>query len=282
MLVASGCVMSGYDPAPLGHGVTPPDEAGHGGSAGAGGDGEAGGGATGTGGAGSGGAGNGSAGSEAPRVRDVCGSAAEGAPCNDGRKCTLNDACLDGYCVGTAKLCLDTTLNACGPIRCDETNGECANIPVTDGTQCGLTGTAACVAGLCKSPDVCTEPLCTNLCDEDACLYECSGAEVCNSQCLSSFSCVTRCTGAGRCALGCDEDSHCRADCSNSQACELRCKAGATCVVDCRGATECGVRCDAGATCSLLCTAGADCGFDACEGGEMSCGADRIGCGGCL
>ena len=74
----------------------------------------------------------------------------DGWPCDDGKKCTANDACSSGVCAGMAKSCDDG--NACTNDSCNASLG-CVNTVVKAGTSCddgdACTILDACIATTC-------------------------------------------------------------------------------------------------------------------------------------
>lgn len=99
----------------------------------------------------------------------------DGAPCDDGNACTA-DTCLEGECQGAAipcddgNLCTDDSCDPatgcvftprgcpaggteCTPNRCDPASGECALLPLEDGTPCEdgafCTDGDGCLQGAC-------------------------------------------------------------------------------------------------------------------------------------
>jgi hypothetical protein len=285
-LCAPACIMAGYDRAPLHHDVSPPESgSGASGAGGSSGNGAPGGGRSATGSAGtsagtSGGAG--SAGANAAPVVDVCGRVPAGSACNDGRKCTLNDYCSGGYCVGTPMVC-PLSLIDCSPIVCAESSGTCVNQALPDGSACGISGVLRCVAGLCTSPQTCTTKVCNADCQDSlSCLYQCRDSDECSAQCAAGAGCFFDCENGGRCTHGCASNSSCRIDCTGADSCAVSCQANARCIVDCRGTGDCSaIECAPGAICGLTCSPGATCKFKRCDSGPMSCGPNMIGCGGC-
>ncbi|MEC9071916.1 MAG: hypothetical protein VX938_06025, partial [Myxococcota bacterium] len=91
-----------------------------------------------------------------------CGSALDGAPCDDGNPCTLEDRCEQGLCVGATSNPCDSE-GPCNPGNCDPVQG-CVYSQVEDGTPCalGCFGSALCEQGSCvavaDSAVVCPEP----------------------------------------------------------------------------------------------------------------------------
>ncbi|HMI90711.1 MAG TPA: hypothetical protein VK509_05075 [Polyangiales bacterium] len=279
LLAAGGCVMSGYDRAPL-PAIAPPG-AGQGGSSSPSGSGGSDATRAGSGGMAAGRGGTGArAGSSSAPVVDVCDQASAGARCNDGKACTENDVCAGGFCQGKPKAC-PFTLNDCTPVVCVEEIGECSNTPVPDLTICGFGQVNQCVAGLCTVAEVCDEEPCEVECDDESCLYECPGAALCQPVCERS-ACYFDCQGATRCQATCEANTRCTVDCRDAEQCAASCADKAGCVIDCRGAGTCkDVMCLPGAQCSVQCSPGASCAFSRCDTGPVSCGLDRIGCGGC-
>ncbi len=72
-------------------------------------------------------------------------------PCDDGSKCTSNDRCSGGKCVGKLKACNDG--NACSVDSCDPKSGLCQSAPAADGTACSVAGKQkVCLKGTCSDP----------------------------------------------------------------------------------------------------------------------------------
>src|SRR5262249_4292941 len=69
--------------------------------------------------------------------------------CNDGMRCTTNDACSGGACVGRPTLC--SALDECHVAgTCQETTGACNDPLAPDGKGCSLfTGSGTCYQGTC-------------------------------------------------------------------------------------------------------------------------------------
>lgn len=284
-LLGAGCVMSGYDRGPLPGEVSPPRAGADadGGKAGSSGEGGAGSSAVGA---------AGKSGSSGPKPAPVCETAKDGAACDDGLACTANDRCTGGRCEGKAIVCppppLGTELNNdCRMRACTEPSGECSDVPVPDLTGCGLGADVAnCVAGQCKKAEECEDTICNPICTEPTCLFTCPEALLCQPSCIGGDQgpsvCYFDCRGAEVCEAGCANDSWCTIDCRDVEDCNGTCRIGTTCVFNCTDTPECDdIICEAGATCSAHCTPGQRCAFALCENGEMSCGENRIGCGGC-
>ncbi len=77
----------------------------------------------------------------------VASSKVDGWACDDGKKCTENDACLGGVCTGATKSCDDG--NACTNDSCNASMG-CVNAVVKAGTTCD-DGNACTVGDVCVS-----------------------------------------------------------------------------------------------------------------------------------
>ncbi|UJR85737.1 hypothetical protein [Sandaracinus amylolyticus] len=74
---------------------------------------------------------------------------ANGTGCDDGDRCTTNDACSAGACHGTALDC--TSLDGlCARGTCNAATGACVATPVTDGTSCDPDATD-CVSQTCRA-----------------------------------------------------------------------------------------------------------------------------------
>ena len=92
-------------------------------------------------------------------------------PCDDGDKCVVGEACLDGACVGGEPLnCNDG--NPCTHDLCDPVDGCVAvfnSLPCDDGNVCTLSD--VCSLGSCSGPDVvnCSDG---NSCTQDSCAPE--------------------------------------------------------------------------------------------------------------
>ncbi len=77
----------------------------------------------------------------------------EGASCDDGKQCTLNDFCQNGACTGTPKPC--PASDSCHLGFCDTTSDACTQIPGNDGSPCvdndACTLTGKCQGGVCNA-----------------------------------------------------------------------------------------------------------------------------------
>ncbi|MFN8357667.1 MAG: T9SS type A sorting domain-containing protein [Spirosomataceae bacterium] len=98
---------------------------------------------------------------------DQCTGQSDGTPCDDGNKCTQNDACQSGVCVGTAKTCDD--INACTIDSCDPATG-CVFTPLN------CNDNNACTIDACNPALGCTNTPLTpqqiddnNACTRDYC-----------------------------------------------------------------------------------------------------------------
>jgi MYXO-CTERM domain-containing protein len=104
---------------------------------------------------------------------DKCAVSPEGALCDDGQPCTVNDQCIANVCVGV--VALDGTLCTDGDVctlndLCDK--GKCIglpapdNSPCTDGDPCTTTDVcraAKCIPGPardCDDGNICTADMC--------------------------------------------------------------------------------------------------------------------------
>jgi hypothetical protein len=139
--------------------------------------------------------------------------AAEGAPCDDGLFCTVNDACHGGTCAGTPMQCPPAT-EPCQANTCSESTQACESGAAPDGTSC--TGTNACLAMQTCSGGACAGGVPAN----DG--MPCTSTSACttNGACASGVCAgtpVTACvSGDGCCPPGCtlatDSDCSCSVD----------------------------------------------------------------------
>ncbi|MBT9559826.1 MAG: hypothetical protein IV100_27600 [Myxococcales bacterium] len=96
----------------------------------------------------------------------------DGAACDDGDGCTLDDICAAGACqAGSPKVCAGSV---CTPESCDPATGTCQASPSPNGTPCDdgdpCSATSACLSGQCAmassvqcpgTGDPCRVPACT-------------------------------------------------------------------------------------------------------------------------
>lgn len=241
--------------------------------------------------------------------------------CDDGSKCTEDDACdADGECVGTLVVCADE--DPCTTDTCDPASG-CGHARTTgscnDGDLC--TSDDTCASGSCAGTpidcndnDVCTQdgcdslsgctrlPLSGLLCDD---LDPCSTGDTCvNGKCKGTGGCDDgkECTTdtcepgggcshenrAGSCNDGdpCSSDDHCVADaCVGTRNCDD----GNPCTTDECTLTGCVHRnnengCDDQDPCTSgdTCNAGTCTGTPyTCQAGECETSSSCDGTGGC-
>ncbi|MFT5433153.1 MAG: hypothetical protein ACI9OJ_003858, partial [Myxococcota bacterium] len=177
----------------------------------------------------------------------------DGAVCDDGDLCTIEDQCLAGGCAGRAK-CADE--DECQDATCDPGSGTCDSTPKPDFTDCddadSCTSNDVCVAGTCAGQS-------TNCADDDGdpcTVTGCKGEQGCvtsnavdGTECDDGDACtVGDSCSAGACSPGaspCDEtanpciDAVCNADTGE---CDTTSKADATACDDgdlCTQADEC-------------------------------------------
>ena len=134
---------------------------------------------------------------------------AEGVPCDDGLRCTLNDACnATGTCTPGDPVICEPDGNDCTNDLCDPLTGLC-NLPLAAGAACA--GSDPCLgpntcdgAGLClnESPITCPAPV--NECQLTLCVAEAGG-------CFAAAE--TPCEDGDRCtvATNCDDSGNCGA-----------------------------------------------------------------------
>src|SRR5262249_57467457 len=87
---------------------------------------------------------------------------ADGAGCDDGQFCTVNEACHGGSCSGGVPRSCDDG-NACTSDSCDETNDRCVNSPLP----------SCCGNGVTEAGEQCDDG---NTSNTDACLNTCMAA----------------------------------------------------------------------------------------------------------
>ncbi|MEZ4267719.1 MAG: hypothetical protein R3F39_15170 [Myxococcota bacterium] len=134
-----------------------------------------------------------------------------GTPCNDGKKCTDDDFCSDGACIGSLKVC-PTPDNPCQASVCAEASGTCKEVARPNGTPCndgdGCTGADQCKAGACQGPiQACTQECKTKglgaACDDG---NACTGAGTCSATQGGAIACVGKptveCAATSPCKLG--------------------------------------------------------------------------------
>ena len=122
-----------------------------------------------------------------PEMSTTAWSDNDGALCDDGAFCTVDDVCEAGVCSGTARDCADG-------ITCNESCDEAADACVHDLVQCPL-GTVCYEAGdLCCTPNVVASEL---ECNEDG---DVVGTDTCDSEIVVDDCHDTRATcEAGAC-----------------------------------------------------------------------------------
>jgi hypothetical protein len=96
----------------------------------------------------------------------------DGAPCDDGNPCTVNDTCLGGVCQPGAPI-VCTALDQCHNAgTCSPATG-CSNPPKTDGTGCDD-------GNLCTTGDTCQAGICTGNAVTCTALDQCHDPGTCN------------------------------------------------------------------------------------------------------
>ncbi|MFN8590232.1 MAG: pentapeptide repeat-containing protein [Thermomicrobiales bacterium] len=87
-----------------------------------------------------------------------------GAPCDDGNQCTVDDACRNGVCVGGAAVVCPDPDQCHRRGECNPTTGDCTNPAKDDGSPCDddnpCTINDTCQGGACRGGDpvICPEP----------------------------------------------------------------------------------------------------------------------------
>jgi hypothetical protein len=100
-------------------------------------------------------------------------SSKDGAACDDGAFCTVNDTCSGGACAGTARVCADEI--ACNGVEaCDEAGDACApGAPTCDTNEICDLSQDECIA-------VCTGCVVSNLCYGDGQVDPANPCSVCD------------------------------------------------------------------------------------------------------
>jgi hypothetical protein len=137
---------------------------------------------------------------------------ADGAACDDGLYCTVNDTCAAGACKGAPNTCAAPG-DVCMIGACDEGKKTCVAVPGNDGAKCSsgnpcLAG-ETCSAGKCSGGapandgKACASP--------DACQL---GTTCSNGACANPKSVVTQCIpDDGCCPAACDVPASSDNDC---------------------------------------------------------------------
>ena len=80
--------------------------------------------------------------------------ASDGAACDDGKFCTINDSCKNGVCTGGGTSTCGMKTSPCDSVICYEDSKTCDVTPVNDGTSCTPENlcevNGVCVLGKCK------------------------------------------------------------------------------------------------------------------------------------
>ena len=187
-----------------------------------------------------------------------CDGSNDGAPCDDGRFCSVGDRCVAGECMGFAERDCSQLDYTCNEGECDEELDACTAKPVANGSgrvECGPG--AYCVSGACAAGEDCQ--------GGDNCSYTCPGT-----------TCNYDCTDAGTCTVDCAAGSSCYVISCWNAACEVTCAAGSSCMVNCTGSNDCSdIVCEDGAECAIDCSQNelGRCGYEACgaTGGPQLC-----------
>lgn len=121
---------------------------------------------------------------------------ADGASCDDGDRCTEDDACRAGQCGGRAKDCALAPGDECHRSgECDRSTGLCANPAKDDGAPCGD-------GDPCSEPGACQAGICVPGVSKDCSPFVCE---------RYSGDCLTQCRTSDDCVVGlvCDQSSQC-------------------------------------------------------------------------
>lgn len=79
---------------------------------------------------------------------------AEGAACDDGKFCTVNDTCQLGFCLGTINKCVPPQGDPCHTAVCDNNQAQCILTAANDGAACDdqnlCSAGETCLNGNCQ------------------------------------------------------------------------------------------------------------------------------------
>ncbi len=201
-----------------------------------------------------------------------------GSSCNDGDKCTLDERCKGGKCVGTAKQCDDK--NPCTKDHCATATGACHNLPLGAGSACddndACTHSTTCTAGKCgggkgiptDDGNPCTKDSCTPL---GGVVHKVMIGAACNDGAACTLN--DRCHASGACkgtTKTCNDGDPCTTDiCEQLSgkcvASKVTCDDGNVCTTDvCSGPLgQCKHAAKPGG-----CADGAKCTTSVCKGGK--------------
>ena len=129
----------------------------------------------------------------------------DGASCDDGDSCTLDDTCSQGACIGTPKVCDQSPAAVClsgTQLRTYDTQGVCTGGLCVYGKQSVTCGTGGCANGACQT-DPCAGVTCNSppsscfgsqgVCAGGSCTYPYANGTSCNDQnsCTTGDQCVS-------------------------------------------------------------------------------------------
>jgi hypothetical protein len=143
--------------------------------------------------------------------------------CDDGDECTLDDACLEGICLGTPMVCDEGEGNPCKAAVCNSISGACVteaaneNEPCVNPSLCVID--SICQDGFCVGPTLdCDDdnPCTTELCNQNTGACEYTALPV-GSNCDDNSKCTTddACSTEGNCKgtpLVCNDTKDCTVD----------------------------------------------------------------------
>ncbi len=134
----------------------------------------------------------------------------DGAACDDGLYCTVNDTCTNGSCGGQPNTCAAPG-DVCLIGTCDEASNSCVAVPGPNGIACNDNN-------LCTVNEACNNGVCTNgapanqggACNDG---NACTGPDLCNNGVCAGAQIVACANGDGCCPAGCTlaQDDDCNA-----------------------------------------------------------------------
>jgi hypothetical protein len=135
----------------------------------------------------------------------------DGAPCNDGLFCTINDTCNGGACKGDPNPCAPPN-NPCLIGVCNENTNSCTTTPGNNGAACDdgnlCTTGETCSNGTCGGGQATNEGVACD--DGDGCTQ---GTTCENGACGSAANTITACIDNDTCCpANCPLDLDCKTD----------------------------------------------------------------------
>ena len=182
----------------------------------------------------------------------------ESVPCDDENACTVDDACVEGACVGVERVCDPS--DDCHVGVCNSASGACVQMRAPEGTACDdgdgctdastCTSTGVCTGARCAEDDPCRSSVCNTGTETCELMPEtngrpCVGGICCDGACVDTSTDARNCNGCGNSCDGMSGasciDGHC-ASCTTSDECNdmLDCTMDRCEAMQCRNALASG------------------------------------------